>query len=47
VWTDTDCYVSFGTAPNAGTDSVRFPMSAGMVEYFRIKPGYKAACIAI
>ena len=47
VWTDTDCYVSFGTAPNAGTDSIRFPMSAGMVEYFRIKPGYKAACIAI
>ena len=47
VWTDTDCYVSFGTAPNAGTDTIRFPISAGAVEYFRVKPGYKAACIAI
>jgi len=47
VWTDTACYVSFGTAPNAGTDTIRFPIAAGSVEYFRVKPGSRAACIAL
>lgn len=47
VSTDTACYVSFGTAPNAGTDSVRFLLPANAVEYFRIAEGDKAACIQV
>ena len=43
---DTASYVSFGSAPNAGTDSVRFYMPANVVEYFRVKSGDKAAVIA-
>lgn len=46
VTVDTACYVSFGTAPNAGTDSVRFLMNANTTEYFRIAAGSKAAVIA-
>lgn len=47
VATDIACYVSFGAAPNAGTDTVRFLIPANGVEYFRIKTGDKAACIAV
>lgn len=46
VTTDTACYVSFGSAPNAGTDAIRFLVPANSVEYFRIKSGDKAAVIA-
>ncbi len=47
VATDTDVYVSFGSAPNAGTDTIRFFVPAGSVEYFRVSPGSKAAVITI
>ena len=47
VATDTAIYVSFGTAPNAGTDTIRFLMPANSVEYFRVSNGYKGACITI
>lgn len=46
VVSDTVCYVSFGSAPNAGTDAVRYYMPANVVEYFRVSPGDKAAVIA-
>jgi len=46
VATDTSCYVSFGTAPNAGTDTVRFLIPANGVEYFRVSTGHKGAVIA-
>jgi len=45
VSTDTAVYVSFGTAPNAGTDTLRFFLPANAVEYFRVVSGYKGACI--
>lgn len=45
VATDTDVYVSFGTAPNASTDTIRFLLPAGSVEYFRVPAGSKAAVI--
>ena len=45
VATDTDCYVSFGSAPNAGTDTIRFLVTAGSAEYFRVSAGDKAAVI--
>lgn len=45
VATDTQIYVSFGAAPNAGTDSVRFLLPAGAVEVFRVATGDKAAVI--
>lgn len=46
VVSDTACYVSFGTAPNAGTDSIRFYLPANHVEYFRVAAGSKGAVIA-
>jgi hypothetical protein len=46
VAVDTASYVSFGAAPNAGTDTVRFFLPAGSIEYFRIGVGLKAAVIA-
>lgn len=46
VAVDTDCYVSFGTAPDASSDSVRFLMPAGSVEYFHVASGSKAAVVA-
>jgi hypothetical protein len=46
VTVDTASYVSFGTAPNAGTDSVRFFMPANATRYFRVQSGYKGAVIA-
>lgn len=45
VATDTAVYVSFGSAPNAGTDTIRFFLPANAVEYFRVKSGDKAAVI--
>lgn len=45
VSTDTAVYVSFGTAPNAGTDTIRFFLPANAVEYFRVQSGHKGACI--
>ena len=45
VTTDTDVYVSFGVAPNAGTDTVRFLLLAGSTEYFRVRSGAKGAVI--
>lgn len=45
VATDTQVYVSFGTAPNAGTDTIRFLVPAGSVEYFRVSSGSKASVI--
>lgn len=45
VATDTLVYVSFGTAPNAGTDTVRFLMPANSVAEFRVQSGYKGAVI--
>lgn len=47
VTVDTASYVSFGTAPNAGTDTTaRFFMPAGTTRYFRMQSGYKASVIA-
>lgn len=46
VVSDTACYVSFGSAPNAGTDTTRFFMPASVVEYFIVKAGDKGAVIA-
>lgn len=46
VTVDTASYVSFGSAPNAGTDQPRFFMPAGQTRYFRIKDGDKGAVIA-
>ncbi|MET0409422.1 MAG: hypothetical protein ABW006_13750 [Hyphomicrobium sp.] len=45
VATDTQIYVSFGTAPNAGTDAERFLLPAGSTEYFYVKSGDKAAVV--
>ena len=46
VATDTQIYVSFGAAPNAGTDTERFLITAGATEYFYVKSGDKAAVVA-
>jgi hypothetical protein len=45
VATDTQVYVSFGTAPNATNDAERFLIPAGAVEYFYVKDGDKAAVV--
>ncbi len=45
VVTDTQIYVSFGSAPNAGTDAERFLIPAGGIEYFYVKDGDKAAVV--
>lgn len=45
VATDTDVYVSFGAAPDASTDTIRFLLPAGSVEYFRIPSGSKGAVV--
>jgi hypothetical protein len=48
VATDTAVYVKFGPDPNALTDTgARFFMPIGSVEYFRVKPGDKAAVVNI
>ncbi len=46
VTVDTISYVSFGSAPNAGTDNPRFLVPAGTTRYFRVKAGDKGAVIA-
>jgi len=46
VCSDTACYVSFGSAPNAGTDTIRAYMPANLVEYFPVSIGDKAAVIS-
>jgi hypothetical protein len=45
VSTDTLVYVSFGAAPNAGTDAIRFMLPAGATEVFAVNPGDKASVI--
>ena len=45
VATDTLCYVSFGAAPNAGTDTIRFLCPANSVSFFRVSAGDKGAVI--
>lgn len=46
VTVDLASYVSFGSAPNAGTDQPRFFMPAGQTRYFRVQSGDKGAVIA-
>lgn len=46
VAVDTACYVSFGSAPDASTDTIRYFIPAHSIEYFRIPSGSKAAVIA-
>lgn len=43
VTTDTNVYVSFGSNPNATSDTSRVLVLANQVEYFFILSGYKAA----
>lgn len=38
-------YVSFGTAPNAGTDGSKIYMPANAIEYFTVQSGWKGAVI--
>jgi hypothetical protein len=47
VATDTAAYVSFGAAPNAGTDTIRFLCPANSVSFFRVSSGDKGAVIAL
>ncbi len=47
VATDTAVYVSFGSAPNAGTDTIRFFVPANSVQLFRVASGDKGAVITI
>ena len=47
VATDTAVYVSFGSAPNAGTDTIRFMMPANTVSWFRVAVGDKGAAITV
>lgn len=46
VTVDVASYVSFGSAPNAGTDQPRFFLPAGQTRYFRVQSGDKGAVIA-
>lgn len=45
VSTDTAVYVSFGSSPNASSDTIKFFMPANGVEYFRVSSGDKAAVV--
>lgn len=47
VATDTQVYVSFGAAPNASTDLVRFLVLAGTTEYFRVSSADKASVVTV
>jgi hypothetical protein len=48
VSADTAVYVAFGTNPNALTGTgTRFHMPAGTIEYFRVRPGDKAAVVNV
>ena len=40
-----DVYVSFGSAPNAGTDTNKIYMPALAVEYFAVREGWKGAVV--
>ena len=46
VTSDTACFVSFGAAPNAGTDNPRFLVPAGATRLFRVTSGSKGSVIA-
>lgn len=45
VATDTQVMVSFGAAPNATSDAIKFLIPAGAVEYFVVQTGWKAAAV--
>ena len=45
VTTDTACYVSFGTSPDATTAGTRMYLAAGVTEYFGVVAGQKGACV--
>ena len=45
VATDTAVYVSFGPAPDASTDTSRFYMPAGAIEYYVVDSGWIAAVV--
>ena len=45
VSTDTAVYVSFGSAPNATSDTIKFFVPAGAIEYFRVRYNDKAAVV--
>ena len=45
IATDTQVYVSFGSNPNASSDTVKFLIPANAIEYFYVKPGDKAAVV--
>lgn len=45
VSTDTLVYVSFGSAPNASSDTIRFLVQSGSTEYFRVQSGDKASVV--
>lgn len=45
VATDTAVYVSFGSAPNATSDTIRVYMPAGCTETFKVRYGDKAAVV--
>ena len=46
VATDTQVYVSFGSAPDATSDTIKFLVPAGQVRYFRLNnAGTKAAIV--
>lgn len=47
VATDTAIYVSFGTNPNATTDTARLMVPANAVEYFAVAAGAKAAVATV
>jgi len=45
VATDTQVYVSFGSSPNATSDTIKFLVPAGQVSFFRVASGNKAAVV--
>jgi hypothetical protein len=45
VATDTAVYVSFGSAPNASTDTDRVFLPAGAIDHFMVKAGDKASVV--
>lgn len=47
VATDTAVYVSFGAAPNASSDAVRFMCPANSVSFFRVSAGDKGAVVTV
>lgn len=47
VMTDTSVYISFGTAPNAGTDTNRILLLANQTITVLMPAGYKGAAITV